>query len=77
MPTRKLKSNFWDQGSTCSPVWRDRRTGIVMAPGAVRNWPTRAEEEEMNEENARLRELARQEFLMELSGTNERKRKKG
>ena len=25
--------------------WKDKRTGTIMAPGAVRNWPTTREEE--------------------------------
>ena len=64
MPTRrKLKSKLLEQGPICSLVWHDRRTGTVLAPGAVQNWPTRAEEEAMDAENAHLREIARQEYL--------------
>ena len=28
-------------------LFHDKRTGIALAPGAVRNWPTQQEEEEI------------------------------
>ena len=31
-------------------MWRDPRTKTILAPGAVQNWPTPKEEEEMKRE---------------------------
>eukprot|EP00966_Prymnesium_polylepis_P172022 3977830-Prymnesium_polylepis.1 len=35
-------------------MWRDKRTGTVLAPGAVQNWPTSNEEKEMSRERMKL-----------------------
>lgn len=31
-------------------MWRDKRTGTILTPGAVQNWPTPNEEKEMRRE---------------------------
>lgn len=44
--------------------WRDPRTGIVMAPGAVRAWPTKAEDAMIEQLYAELRAAAEAEKLL-------------
>lgn len=54
--------------SSYEPVWYDKRTGIRLAPGAIRNWPTAKELAEIDQLNA---EQARQlRLLRELSKKN-------
>ena len=33
-------------------MWRDKRTGTILREGAVQNWPTPKEEQEMRNERA-------------------------
>ena len=45
MPRKKYKPlEVFDYVASSEAVWRDRKTGILLAPGAVQNWPTKAEE---------------------------------
>lgn len=35
-------------------MWRDKRTGTILAVGAVQNWPTPKEEQQMMHEVAQF-----------------------
>ena len=41
--------------------WKDKRTNLIMAPGAVRNWPTIKEEEYMKHLTAMVMLEAKEE----------------
>lgn len=47
--------------TTRENAWRDARTGVVLAPGASRNWPSRADESFIAWENTRARAAANEE----------------
>ena len=34
----------FDYQRTNEAVWRDPRTGTILAPGAIQNWPTKADQ---------------------------------
>lgn len=36
-------------------TWRDPRTQIILAPGGIRNWPSKAEEDMIKEEYKLIR----------------------
>ena len=36
-------------------TWKDARTGILLAPGGVRNWPTKTESDMIEKEHAQIR----------------------
>lgn len=40
MPRRQPNKNHGHELDTSDTLWRDKRTGIAMAPGAVCNWAT-------------------------------------
>ena len=42
-------------------TWRDPRTNIILAPGAIRNWPTKAENELIEREYAMIRAALEEE----------------
>jgi hypothetical protein len=60
---RKVPGCFY--GVDRESHWRDPRTGTRLAPGAIQNWPTRYEEEQMKQDrasfNKAMRELKEQE----------------
>ena len=45
-------------------TWRDKRTGLLLAPGAVKNWPTIGEEEQIKRDRKWLAELLRAEQIL-------------
>ena len=45
-------------------TWRDQRTGLILAPGAVRNWPTKAEDAMVEQLYCELRAAAETEKLL-------------
>ena len=52
----KYKQNRHHSQRWAENTWRDLRTGVIMAPGAVRNWPTRAEDVQIKLHRQMLRE---------------------
>jgi hypothetical protein len=40
--------------------WRDRRTGLILAPGAVQNWPTSSELLLMKKSRKEMADAARE-----------------
>ncbi len=53
--TRKMRQRTtWAECVCTDSAWRDRRTGTILAAGAVQNWPTSREENQINAERAEL-----------------------
>lgn len=48
------QSTTWGGSFCAGNVWRDKRTGTILAPGALQNWPTPREEQQMNAERGAL-----------------------
>lgn len=45
-------------------MWRDFRTNIVLAAGAVQNWPTPSEEKQMRRERLELQRKEAELFAL-------------
>lgn len=53
--TRKMRQRTtWGESACAGSVWRDPRTGTILAPGAVQNWPIPKENVQMDRDRAIL-----------------------
>lgn len=50
-----------EQNTEGTEGWRDLRTGIRLAPGAIQNWPTKQDEMYLGKLRERVRENERYE----------------
>jgi hypothetical protein len=58
----KSKRRFSAHGRNGEYVWRDPRTKIRLAPGAVRNWPTRKDDDDMKADTRSMPFISRVEL---------------
>ena len=57
----------FDYVATSETVWRDRKTGTRLAPGAVQNWPTREMEKWIDHQYKVIAEAKKKPAFVDLS----------
>jgi hypothetical protein len=57
----------FDYVATSETVWRDRKTGTRLAPGAVQNWPTRETEKWITQQYRVIAEAKKKPAFVDLA----------